>query len=129
MHRRVTRELCISRNGNLKSPASMRFSGFLCGKPPLSLEGIAVHWLCKLLSHTHESCWTAEGGCRYANQGRPRFLPRYLRRQIAFPTIPCEKECVLCRFMILPRAAAESSICRAAPCCVLSACLLSVCCL
>src|SRR3984893_173891 len=39
------------------------------------------------------------------------------------------KECVLCRFMILPRAAAESSICRATPCCVLSACLLSVCCL
>src|ERR1700674_3211495 len=94
------------------------FSRFLGEKPPLSLERIVVLGLCKLLLYTHESCWTAEGGFPYA--GLAPVLIQILTSANCFPyNSTVNKECVLCRSTILPPAAAESSICRAAPCCVL----------
>src|ERR1700675_787157 len=93
-------------------------SRFLCEGLAFSLERIVVHWVCKLLLHTHESCWTAEGGCRYA--GVAPVLTQILTPANCFPyNSTVNKERVLCRSTILPLAAAESSICRAAPCCAL----------
>src|SRR5205807_4694625 len=100
------------------------FSRFLGERLSFLLERIVVHWLCKLALHPHESCWTAEGGCR--GRGSGSHPDTYAGKGLSLQ-FHCEKECVLCRFMIHPLAAAELSICRAAPCCVLSACLLSVC--
>src|SRR5258708_515800 len=104
---------------NLQHPCG--FSRFLCETIPLSLERIVVHWLCKLLLHPHESCSTAEGGCRYASRsglGSGSHPDTYVYKFLSLQS-SVNKECVLCRSTILPQAAAESSICRAAPCCVL----------
>src|ERR1700730_2213600 len=97
------------------------FSRLLCERFPLLFERTVVHWLCKLLPHTHESCWTAEGGCRYAGRsgrGSGSHPDTYAGKLLSLQFL-VNKECVLCRSTILPPAAAESSICRAAPCCVL----------
>src|SRR6266403_1759119 len=96
-------------------------SRFLGERLSFSLEGIVVHWLCKLLLHPHESCSTAEGGCRYASRsgrGSGSHPDTYAGKLLSLQLL-VNKECVLCRSTILPPAAAESSICRAAPCCVL----------
>ena len=58
-------------------------SRFLGEKIPLSLERIVVIGLCKLLLYTHESCWTAEGGCRYA--GLDPVLTQILTPANGFP--------------------------------------------
>src|ERR1700674_4275142 len=96
-------------------------SGFLCETLSRSLERIVVHKLCKLPLHPHESCLTAEGGCRYASRsgrGSGSHPDTYAGKLLSLQFL-VNKECVLCRSTILPPAAAESSICKAAPCCVL----------
>src|SRR3981081_4534020 len=86
------------------------FSPFLGETLPLSLERIVVLGLCKLLLYTHESCWTAEGGCRYAGRsGRDSgsHPDTYAGKLLSLQFL-VNKECVLCRSTILPPAAADS---------------------
>src|SRR6266478_9779937 len=95
---------------NLQHPCG--FSRLLGETIPPSLERIIVHWLCKLLLHPHESCSTAEGGCRYASRserGSGSHPDTYIGKLLSLQFL-VNKECVLCRSTILPPAAAESSI-------------------
>src|SRR6202790_5013931 len=92
MHRRVTRELCISRNGNLKSPASMRFFlGFSAGSLRFGWKGSQCTGCANCCLIRMNPAGQPRAAVATPIRDRPRFLPRYLRRQIAFPTIPGEK--------------------------------------
>src|SRR6202163_4304854 len=87
MHRRVTRELCISRYGNRKSQAFMRYFAVSLRKALLLFERNVGHRLCKLRFIRVDAALVDSRG-RLSLRRRLRFSPRYLRRQSAFPTMP-----------------------------------------
>jgi len=71
------------RYGNLKSPASMRYFAVSRRKDSAFVREERWTPAVQIALHTHESCWTAEGGCRYA--GAAPVLTEILTPANGFP--------------------------------------------
>jgi hypothetical protein len=106
MHRRLTQELCISQNGNLKSPAFMRYFAVSLRKLLLMSEKNVGHWLCKLrVIRMNPALVDSRGRLSLRRRGSGSHPDTYVGKLLSLQ-FHCEKECVLCRSMILLRAAA-----------------------